>query len=130
MSLSKDQRDAYVSLLKAFLDAAHALNTQDKAAVDKLLHEDVVLNKIYNPVATERTKKGVLDYLVKKFATERLQLTPISPISIDTRSGTVSGVAMWEDGSGTINVDYSFGFIWTDKDGWRIHNMQATPRRA
>jgi Domain of unknown function (DUF4440) len=125
------QMKEYVALLEAFFKAVDALNSQDMGKVQELLHEDVVLNKIHDQTGTLRGKDKVVEFLDTKIKEHRPQLKPISPVSVDSRTGVVSGVAMWEDHEpeGDIKelADYSFAFI-LGADGWRIHNMYASPR--
>jgi hypothetical protein len=127
MSLSQSQMDEYGTLLKAFLDAADALCRGDKGAVQNLLNDDVVVNKIHDQVGTVRNKNDVYNYLSDKIDKEKPQLTPISTISVDPRTGTVSGLAKWEESGGKVSelIDYSFAFTLT-KNGWRIRNMHAS----
>jgi SnoaL-like domain len=125
------QMEEHVALLKAFYEAVDALNSQDIAKVTKLLHEDIVLNKIHDQTGTVRGKDKVVEFLAKKIQEHGPQLKPISPVSVDSRTDTVSGMAMWEDHEpeGDIKelVDYSFAFTF-DANGWRIRNMYASPR--
>jgi hypothetical protein len=131
MSPILEQMKEYVALLQAFFKAVDALNSQDIGKVTKLLHEDIALNKIHDQTGTVRGKDKVVEFLGTKIKEHGPQLKPISPVSVDSRTGTVSGVAMWEDHEpeGDIKelVDYSFAFT-LGADGWRINNMYASPR--
>jgi Domain of unknown function (DUF4440) len=117
--------------LQSFFGAVDALNRQDMDGVQKLLHEEIVLNKIHDQLGTVRGKEKVHEFLRAKVEKDKPLLKPISPISVDTRTGTVSGLAMWEDheASGNINelIDYSFTFV-RGENGWRINNMYASLR--
>jgi hypothetical protein len=125
------QMKEYVTLLEAFINAVDALNSHDAGKVKELLHDDIVLNKIHDQTATVRGKANVASFLGEKIQKHKPQLKPISPISVDSRMGTVSGAAMWEDHepAGDIKelVDYSFAFTMV-AGGWRINNMHAAPR--
>ena len=98
MSPFLDQmNEYYVALLQAFFRAVDALNRQDMTDVAALLHDDIVLNKIHDRLGTVKGKQKVVDFLGAKVKSDRPLLMPISPISVDCRTGTVSGLAIWED---------------------------------
>jgi hypothetical protein len=130
MSPFLEQTNECVTLLQAFLRAVDALNRRDMTVVGELLHENIVLNKIHDQLGTLRGKEKVVEFLRAKVEKDHPLLKPISPISVDSRKGTVSGSAMWEDHESTGNIseliDYSFAFTWTEGAGWRINNMHAS----
>src|SRR5262249_3518021 len=128
MSPFLGQMNEYIGLLQTFFEAVDALHQQDISRAEALFHDDIVLNKIYDKLATVRGKKDVVHYLQQKVKKDQPVLKPISPILVDIRVGTVSGLAMWQDNkAGGINemVDYSFAFTLTSQ-GWRINNMHAS----
>jgi hypothetical protein len=122
----------YVDLLRAFFVAVDAFNNQDVRNIEGALDDHVVLNKVDNRLDTDmvRGKGDVLRYFGTKLGADKPQLVPVPPISVDSRTGTVSGLARWEDHNGAVkkDVDYSFKFILAPGGQWRIHNMLATPR--
>lgn len=131
MSPILTQMNEHTTLLEAFFKAVDALNQQDIAKVQGLLHNDVVLNKIHDQTSTVRGKPDVVKFLGGKMKDHRPELKPISPVSVDSRTGIVRGVAMWEDhepeGDLKELVDYSFAFT-LGPGGWLISNMYASPR--
>lgn len=133
MSPIPTQMEEQVGLLETFFKAVDALNIEDIGKVEALLHDDVVLNKIHDQTGTVRGKKNVVDFLGQKMKTHNPRLKPIPPISVDSRTGTVKGVAMWEDHepAGDLEelVDYSFAFT-LGAQGWLINNMYAAPRET
>lgn len=133
MSPILTQMNEYTTLLEAFFKAVDALNDRDIARVQGLLHNDVVLNKIHDQTGSVRGKSDVVTFLDGKMKNHRPELKPISPVSVDSRTGVVSGVAMWEDHEpeGDLNelVDYSFAFT-KGSSGWLINNMYASPRET
>jgi len=133
MSPILEQMEEHVGLLETFFKAVDALNIEDIGKVKDLLHDDVVLNKIHDQTSTVRGKDKVVEFLAEKMKTHQPRLKPITPVSVDSRTGTVSGVAMWEDHepAGDIKelVDYSFAFTLGAK-GWLLNNMYASPRES
>lgn len=131
MSPILTQMKEHTTLLEAFFNAVDALNHQEIAKVEGLLHNDVVLNKIHDQTGCVRGKVDVAKFLGGKMKDHRPELKPISPVSVDSRTGIVSGVAMWEDhepeGDLKELVDYSFAFT-LGPGGWLISNMSASPR--
>jgi hypothetical protein len=121
----------YVDLLQAFLTAVDALNNQDITKVESLLDDDIVLNRIHHLHDADivRGKGKVVNFLSAKVNRDKPQLMPISPISVDSRTGTVSGLAIWEDhqeGTTKEAIKYSFIFTLAPDGAWRIHNLSAS----
>jgi hypothetical protein len=122
-----------VDILSTFLEAVDALNTERVAQLEHLLSPAVVMTRIHHPRDQDslRGRDSVLKYLTKRVETHP-RLWPTSPISIDSRRGTVSGRAVWEDNPRGQNIkeiiDYSFSFVLhPEGKGWLIQNMDALP---
>jgi hypothetical protein len=122
------------NLLETFVGATIAFNSQDLRTYEGLLDDDVVINHIHDPLGIDAIR-GIADvknYLNSKLATDKPQFIPLQPISVDIRSGIVSGSATWDDVHrgvrSLIQVDYRFIFKLDPDRGWRIFNLSASPR--
>jgi hypothetical protein len=122
---------SYVDLLKTFFTAVDALNNKDIATIGKLVHENIVLNPIHFRLdeGTVRGRTKVVNFLEAKIKKHGPQMMPISPISVDSRKGIVSGLAIWDDpndGAAKELINYSFMFSMAADGKWLIHNMYAS----
>src|SRR6185437_10790094 len=104
----------YTSLLNAFAKAVDAFNNQDFDALDKLLHPNAILNRIHNrkDKDTLRGCRDVMTHLTNKLKADKTEFTPIAPISVNIRTGTVSGTGHWEDELGATHETISYSFIF------------------
>jgi len=128
---------AYVhhkTLLETFTKAVDAFNSQDFKVLQGLLHPHAVLNRMHNRkhLDSVRGRAHVIKYLTNKLKADKTQFTPIDPISVGIRTGTVSGTGEWEDPQGAKpeRINYSFIFTQdTDTHEWSLLNMDAGLRR-
>jgi hypothetical protein len=124
---------AYVhhkTLLETFIKAVDAFNNQDIKALQALLHPHAVLNRIHNRKHTDtvRGRAQVIKHLTNKLKEDKTQFTPIDPISVGYRTGTVSGLGEWEDPKGKKPEKIRYSFIFTqdtDSHEWALLNMDA-----
>lgn len=120
----------YESLLGAFTKAVEAFNNQDVKTLERLLHPNAVLNRIHHrkDTAGARGWDDVTKYLADKLKADKTQFTPVAPISVSVRTGTVSGVGLWEDPIGTAPEKITYSFIFTQDvktNEWSLLNMDA-----
>jgi hypothetical protein len=118
------------TLLETFTKAVDAFNNQDFEALAGLLHPNAVLNRIHHRKHFDslRGRVDVIKHLTNKLTADKTQFTPIDPISVGIRTGTVSGTGEWEDPQGAKPEKISYSFIFT-QDGetkeWTLVNMDA-----
>jgi predicted lipid-binding transport protein (Tim44 family) len=120
----------YESLLETFTKAVDAFNNQDFSVLERLLHPNAVLNRIHHrkDADTVRGRADVIKYLTDKLKADKTQFTPVAPISVSIRTGTVSGTGQWEDPQGTKPEKISYSFIFTqdiNTNEWSLLNMDA-----
>jgi len=120
----------YESLLETFTKAVDAFNDRNFDVLEGLLHPNAVLNRIHNrkDADTLRGRADVIKFLTVKLNKDKTQFTPVAPISVSTRTGTVSGKGQWEDPENTSpqRISYSFIFTWDiDSNQWLLLNMDA-----
>jgi len=120
----------YESLLETFTKAVDAFNDRNFDVLAGLLHPNAVLNRIHNrkDADTLRGRAAVMAHLTEKLTADKTQFTPVAPISVSTRTGTVSGTGQWEDPQGTKPEKISYSFIFTqdaDTNAWSLLNMDA-----
>jgi predicted lipid-binding transport protein (Tim44 family) len=120
----------YESLLQTFTKAVNAFNEQDFKALEGLLHPNAVLNRIHHrkDADTVRGRADVVKYLTAKLQADQTQFTPVAPISVSTRTGSVSGTGQWEDPKGTEPEMISYSFIFTldvKTNEWSLLNLDA-----
>ena len=120
----------YESLLQTFAKAVNAFNTQDFKALEGLLHPNAVLNRIHHrkDADTLRGRANVMKYLTAKLQADKTQFTPVAPISVSTRTGSVSGIGQWVDLKGTESEMISYSFIFTQDvktNEWSLLNLDA-----
>jgi predicted lipid-binding transport protein (Tim44 family) len=120
----------YKSLLETFTKAVDAFNSQDFKALEGLLHPNAVLNRIHHrgDVDAQRGRADVINYLTNKLKADKTQFTPVAPISVSIRTGTVSGPGQWEDPQGAKPEKISYSFIFTQDiktNEWSLLNMDA-----
>jgi hypothetical protein len=123
----------YESLLETFNKTVSAFNNQDLKGLERLLHPNAVLNRIHHRKDTDgaRGRSEVIKYLTKKLNEDKTQFTPIAPISVGLRTGTISGAGLWEDPQGTTAEKISYSFIFTQdvsSNEWSLLNMDAAER--
>jgi Domain of unknown function (DUF4440) len=117
----------YEGLLETFSKAVDAFNNHDFKVLEDLLHPNAVLNRIHHRSDADslRGRTAVIEHLTKNQG--QTQFTPVAPISLSIRSGTVSGTGQWEvKGAEAEKISYSFIFtqdINTNK--WSLLNMDA-----
>lgn len=120
----------YHSLLETFTKTVDAFNKQDFKTLERLVHPHAVLNRIHHrkDVDSLRGRGDVIKHLNKKLKADKTQFTPIAPISVSIRTGTVSGIGEWEDPQGTEPEKISYSFIFTqdsETKEWSLLNMDA-----
>jgi hypothetical protein len=120
----------YESLLETFTKAVDAFNHQDFKVLEGLLHPNAVLNRIHHrkDVDTVRGRADVIKFLTDKLKAHKTQFTPVAPISVSIRTGTVSGSGQWEDPQGAKPEKISYSFIFIQDIGtneWSLLNMDA-----
>lgn len=120
----------YESLLETFTKAVGAFNNQDFKVLEGLLHPDAVLNRIHhrNDADAVRGRVHVIKYLTDKLKADKTQFTPLAPISVSIRTGTVSGTGQWEDPQGAEPESITYSFIFTqdiNTNEWSLLNMDA-----
>jgi hypothetical protein len=118
------------SLLETFTRAVDAFNNQDLKALERLLHPNAVLNRIHNrkDVDTLRGRADVIKHLTRKLKADKTQFTPVAPISVSIRTGSVSGTGHWEDRRGAESEKISYSFIFTHDvktNEWSLLNLDA-----
>jgi hypothetical protein len=75
-----------------------------------------------------RGRAQVIKHLTNKLKEDKTQFTPIDPISVGYRTGTVSGLGEWEDPKGKKPEKIRYSFIFTqdtDSHEWALLNMDA-----
>jgi hypothetical protein len=132
----------YLDLYQTFLKAKDLFNQRDWDDLRKLLDPDVILNKVDDPVGNQSVVgiDDVMNYLKNDVAKDKPQFTPQNPINVNSRTGVVSGTAMWLDHdtiSGvvhTTNRPITYSFIFTLRRPsagaprqWFISNLYASP---
>jgi Domain of unknown function (DUF4440) len=120
----------YESLLATFNKTVHAFNSGDVKELERLLHPHAVLNRIHHRKDADSLwgRENVVKHLGDKLKADKTQFTPIAPISVGVRTGTVSGIGEWEDEQGAISerICYSFIFVQDcDTKQWSLLNMDA-----
>lgn len=116
-------------LLRAFCQALDAFNEGHIGAIPDLLDEDVVLNRIAHRDAAVQGKNNVLEFLDHHIKMNQPKLLTASPTVSDSRSGIVSGDAIWLHDKKAAPQTVSYSFRLSSRDGkWRIANMLATPK--
>jgi hypothetical protein len=120
----------YESLLGTFTKAVDAFNNQHFKVLEGLLHPNAVLNRIHHrkDADTVRGRADVIKYLTDKLKADKTQFTPVAPVSVSIRTGTVSGTGLWEDPQGEKPEKISYSFIFTqdiDTNEWSLLNMDA-----
>lgn len=122
----------YESLLATFNKTVHAFNKQDFKELERLLHPHAVLNRIHHrkDVDSKRGRTNVMKHLNDKLKTDKTQFTPLAPISVCIRTGTVSGIGEWEDEKKKPEkISYSFIFTQdSETKEWSLLNMDAALR--
>ena len=118
------------TLLETFTKAVDAFNNQDFKALEGLLHPNAVLNRIHHRNHTDSLwgRAEVIKHLTNKLTADKTQFTPVAPISVSVRTGTVSGVGLWEDPIGTAPEKITYSFIFTQDvktNEWSLLNMDA-----
>jgi len=118
------------TLLETFTKAVDAFNNQDFEALEGLLHPNAVLNRIHHRKHTDSLwgRAEVIKHLTNKLKADKTQFTPIDPISVGIRTGTVSGIGQWEDPLGSKPEKISYSFIFTqdgDTKEWCLLNLDA-----
>jgi hypothetical protein len=124
----------YESLLGTFTKAVDAFNSQDLKVLEGLLHPNAVLNRIHHRKDddTVRGRATVVKYLSEKLKADKTQFTPFAGISVNVRTGTVSGTGQWEDLKGKESEKISYSFIFTQDaktKEWSLLNMDAAQLR-
>jgi uncharacterized protein DUF4440 len=117
-------------LLATFSKTVQAFNNQDFKELERLLHPHAVLNRIHHRKDAEslRGRTGVIKHLNNKLKEDKTQFTPVGPVSVDIRTGTVSGIGEWEDRQGATSERIRYSFIFTqdcDTKEWSLLNMDA-----
>lgn len=120
----------YQSLLETFTEAVDAFNSQNVKVLEDLLHPDAVLNRIHHrkDADTVRGRATVVKYLADKLKVDKTQFTPFAAISVNVRTGMVSGTGQWEDRKGKESEKISYSFIFTqdvETQEWSLVNMDA-----
>jgi len=120
----------YESLLATFNKTVHAFNNQDFKELERLMHPHAVLNRIHHRKDVDSLwgRADVIKHLNKKLKTDKTQFTPIAPISVGIRTGTVSGIGEWQDRPGATPEKISYSFIFVqdcDTKEWSLLNMDA-----
>ena len=123
----------YESLLATFNKTVHAFNRQDCRELERLLHPHAVLNRIHHRKDTDsqRGRKTVVKHLNDKLKQDKTQFTPVAPISVCIRTGTVSGIGEWEDPQGATPEKISYSVIFaqdSETKEWSLLNMDAALR--
>jgi hypothetical protein len=117
----------YEGLLETFSKAVDAFNNHDFKVLEDLLHPNAVLNRIHHRSDADslRGRTAVIEHLTKNQG--QTQFTPVAPISLSIRSGTVSGTGQWEVvGAKPEKISYSFIFTQDIKSNkWSLLNMDA-----
>ena len=120
----------YESLLETFTKAVDAFNEQNFKVLEGLLHPNAVLNRIHHRKDADalRGRADVIKFLTGKLKADKTQFTPVAPISVSIRTGTVSGLGQWEDPHGAKPEKISYSFIFTqdiNSNEWSLLNMDA-----
>jgi uncharacterized protein DUF4440 len=120
----------YESLLATFNKTVHAFNSQDFKELERLLHPHAVLNRIHHRKDADSLwgREDVIKHLSNKLKADKTQFTPIAPISVGVRTGTVSGLGDWEDEQGAISERISYSFVFVQDcytKEWSLLNMDA-----
>ena len=95
------------------------------AALNLLLHQDVIMKKVDDSKLALLGKPAVSGYLAGKGKTDNTQFNPIgTPNSDETFNiGLVWGPAQWKDtatATTTHNIEYSFAFRKDTSGNWLI----------
>lgn len=118
------------TLMEAFNRLVNAFNQQDWPTVESMLDDNVTLTTL-NPPQIFQPKAPVVIYLEDKIGSDNPVFTPLRPISVDSTTGQVSGVAMWEDhdnGVTTISkISYWFTFVLHPNNQWYVLYLAGTP---
>jgi Domain of unknown function (DUF4440) len=120
----------YASLLETFTKTVDAFNNQNFKMLEGLLHPNAVLNRIHHrkDADTVRGRADVIKFLTDKLKANKTQFTPVAPILVSIRTGTVSGTGQWEDPQGANAEKISYSFIFTqdiNTNEWSLLNMDA-----
>src|SRR6476660_1575977 len=122
------------NLMATFYQACTLFNAlpqgNNLAALDLLLHHDVIMKKIDDAQHALLGKPAVSGYLGGKGKTDNAQFNPIgTPDSAETFNvGLVWGPAQWKDKAAattTFNIEYSFAFRKDTSGDWLIQLLWA-----
>ena len=126
----------HIELLKRFFQAVEAFNSRNWAELEKLFDEHIVTGHIVrqdhaHTVRGKAKVKAYLEELVKK-RNDVPRLTVTGPVTLNVRTGVVSGTALWDryENDSIVSYPVSYSYTWKlvpDQNEWLLLNMHASP---
>ena len=112
-------------LLTAFQAAYQLFNTQQWATLEPLLHDDVTMKRIDDPVDYHHGKAAVMGYFFTNGKKDRATFTPTSQACLIVGSiGLVWGAADWTGTQGAAVVPIAYAYAFKNvKGNWLALNL-------